>query len=57
MNLWIQTGTSRTPHVDNPVEIYAGLLYMRPRTDNSTGGNFYYTQDNWRDQGSKQEPG
>jgi hypothetical protein len=34
------SGTSRTPHVDNPVEIYAGLLYMRPRTDNSTGGNF-----------------
>lgn len=35
-----QTGTSRTPHVDNPVEIYAGLLYMRPRIDNSSGGNF-----------------
>jgi hypothetical protein len=35
-----QTGTSRTPHVDNPVEIYAGLLYMRPRVDNSSGGNF-----------------
>ena len=35
-----QTGTSRTPHVDNPVEIYAGLLYMRKDTDTSEGGNF-----------------
>ena len=35
-----QTGTSRTPHVDNPVEIYAGLLYMRKSNDISEGGNF-----------------
>ncbi len=35
-----QTGTSRTPHVDNPVEIYAGLLYMRKANDKSEGGNF-----------------
>jgi hypothetical protein len=35
-----QTGTTRTPHVDNPVEIYAGLLYMRKPGDNSYGGNF-----------------
>ena len=35
-----ETGTSRTPHVDNPVEIYAGLLYMRKPGDESAGGNF-----------------
>jgi len=35
-----QSGTSRTPHVDNPVEIYAGLLYMRKANDTSAGGNF-----------------
>ena len=35
-----QTGTSRTPHIDNPVEIYAGLLYMRKPGDDSKGGNF-----------------
>ena len=35
-----QTGTSRTPHVDNPVEIYAGLLYMRQDGDTAPGGNF-----------------
>ena len=35
-----QTGTSRTPHVDNPVEIYAGLLYMRQPGDVAQGGNF-----------------
>ena len=35
-----QTGTSRTPHVDNPVEIYAGLLYMRLPGDTAQGGNF-----------------
>jgi hypothetical protein len=33
-------GTSRTPHLDNPIEIYAGLLYMRNPLDNSAGGNF-----------------
>ncbi len=35
-----QTGTSRTPHVDNPVEIYAGLLYMKKPEDTAEGGNF-----------------
>jgi hypothetical protein len=35
-----QTGTSRTPHLDNPVEIFAGLLYMRKSEDKSEGGNF-----------------
>jgi hypothetical protein len=35
-----QSGTSRTPHLDNPVEIYAGLLYMRNPLDTSKGGNF-----------------
>jgi hypothetical protein len=35
-----QSGTSRTPHVDNPVEIYAGLLYMRKPEDTAEGGNF-----------------
>jgi len=35
-----QTGTTRTPHIDNPVEIYAGLLYMRLPEDDSLGGNF-----------------
>ena len=27
------------PHLDNPVEFYAGLLYMRNRKDDSLGGN------------------
>ena len=35
-----QTGTSPTPHVDNPVEIYAGLLYMKKPEDTAEGGNF-----------------
>ena len=35
-----QTGTSRTPHVDNPAEIYAGLLYMKKPEDTAEGGNF-----------------
>ena len=35
-----QTKTCRTPHVDNPIEIYAGLLYMRLPGDTSQGGNF-----------------
>jgi len=35
-----ETGTTRTPHIDNPVEIYAGLLYMRKPGDDSYGGNF-----------------
>ena len=35
-----ETGTTRTPHLDNPGEIYAGLLYMKKQNDVSTGGNF-----------------
>lgn len=27
------------PHLDNPVEFFAGLLYMRNTNDNSSGGN------------------
>lgn len=27
------------PHLDNPVEFFAGLLYMRNKDDNSIGGN------------------
>ena len=29
----------RGPHVDNPVELYAGLLYFRSDHDTSTGGD------------------
>ena len=32
--------SSRTPHIDNPREIYAGLLYMPYDDDESTGGEF-----------------
>lgn len=32
--------TTRTPHLDNPIEIYAGLLYMKKDSDKSSGGNF-----------------
>lgn len=28
------------PHIDNPQELYGSLLYMRPKEDNSEGGNF-----------------
>lgn len=31
--------TSKMPHLDNPVEIYAALLYMRQPADQSPGGN------------------
>ena len=31
--------SSRSPHLDNPVEIYAGLLYMKQKRDLSSGGN------------------
>ena len=34
------SGTTRTTHIDNPLEIYAGLLYMRQRGDNASGGDF-----------------
>ena len=36
----INTGTTRTTHIDNPQELYAGLLYFRQATDNSIGGDF-----------------
>ena len=39
-----QTGTSRTPHVDNPVEIYAGLLYMRLPGDTAQAETLLYTE-------------
>ena len=32
--------SSRTPHIDNPREIYAALLYMPYKDDHSTGGEF-----------------
>lgn len=34
------TYTSRTPHIDNPREMYAGLLYMPYENDQSVGGDF-----------------
>ena len=34
------TATTRSPHIDNPREIYAGLLYMPHKEDTSTGGEF-----------------
>jgi len=36
--------SSRTPHIDNPREIYAGLLYMPYANDKSTGGEFQIHQ-------------
>ena len=36
----IKVGTTRTTHIDNPQELYAGLLYFRQDTDTSTGGDF-----------------
>lgn len=36
--------SSRTPHIDNPREIYAGLLYMPYAKDSSTGGEFQIHQ-------------
>jgi hypothetical protein len=44
----INTGTTRTTHIDNPQELYAGLLYFRQATDNSIGGDFeiFDTKDN-----------
>ena len=40
--------SSRTPHIDNPREIYAALLYMPYKDDRSTGGEFqiHETNDN-----------
>jgi hypothetical protein len=31
--------TTRTPHLDNPIELYAGLFYMKKDTDLSSGGD------------------
>ena len=44
----IKEKTSRTPHIDNPMEMWAGLLYMPYPDDQSTGGEFqiYSTQSN-----------
>ena len=44
----IEEKTSRTPHIDNPMEMWAGLLYMPYPDDQSTGGEFqiYSTQSN-----------
>ena len=36
----ITEGTTRTPHIDNPMEMFAGLLYMPYKNDTSTGGEF-----------------
>ena len=32
--------STRTSHIDNPAEMYAGLLYMRQRGDKAKGGDF-----------------
>ena len=42
--------TSRTPHIDNPMEMWAGLLYMPCKEDTSTGGEFqlYSVKNNIR---------
>ena len=32
--------TSRTPHIDNPMEMWAGLMYMPYKDDTSVGGEF-----------------
>ena len=34
------TETSRTDHFDNPIEIYAALLYFKPSHDRSSGSEF-----------------
>ena len=42
----IEEKSTRTPHIDNPMEMWAGLLYMPCPDDQSTGGEFqiYSTQ-------------
>ena len=44
----IEEKSTRTPHIDNPMEMWAGLLYMPYPNDQSTGGEFqiYSTQSN-----------
>ena len=43
--------TTRTPHIDNPREIYAGLLYMPYDDDEAQGGEFqiYNSKDSIQD--------
>jgi hypothetical protein len=41
-----ETTTSRTPHLDNPVEIYAALLYMKKQDDESIGGDLQLYKSN-----------
>lgn len=36
----IEEKTTRTPHIDNPMEMWAGLLYMPYPDDKCTGGEF-----------------
>ena len=36
--------TTRTDHLDNPMEIYAGLFYMRQPEDKAEGGDFVIYQ-------------
>jgi len=36
----LEIQTTRTPHIDNPLEMFAGLLYMPYKDDTSTGGDF-----------------
>ena len=36
----IKVGTTRSTHIDNPQELYAGLLYFRQDNDTSMGGDF-----------------
>ena len=39
--------TTRTAHLDNPVEIYAGLFYLKRPDDLSSGGDFeIYSTEN-----------
>ena len=35
----LRTSKVRGPHVDNPVEIFGGLFYLRNKKDNSKGGD------------------
>ena len=39
-----ESHTSRTPHLDNPKEIYACLFYMRKKNDSSIGGGLDFYQ-------------
>ena len=36
----VQDRTTRTPHIDNPMEMWAGLMYMPYKNDESTLGEF-----------------